>query len=253
MKSENADISMFFETIRSNSESNSKAETFTGYYLESVKAVSNMLKESIFVIDFQQQKFRFVSDKGIFLCGRTSDEVLTLGFKFYREIVHPEDFPLIAKIHQIIFRYFSCHDKTIRDLDCVVFNYRIRSDRKYLMVSHKMAPLFFDNCLGLAVSTVSDSMLETSGKLYAYFNNGKDRREYSFADRFWEKSPQLTLTQLEKDILLLAKQGKQEKEIANILCKQIQTIKNQKVELFDKLEVNNTQQAITFAANHFLI
>ena len=255
MKYENTDISMFFDTIRVNleSESESKAKTLMDNYLELWKASSKIIKESIYVIDFHKKCFRFVSDQGIFLCGHTSEEVLQLGYQFYRKVIHPEDLPLLAKIHQIIFHCFSRQDALIRDLDCVVFNFRMRCGKKYLMASHKAVPLIVNDSVRLAICTVSDSILQTSGNLYAYCNKGKIRYVYSFEGKRWKLDTQITLTLREKDILKWAKRGKTVNEIADILCLANQTLRNQKVELFDKLGTKNMIQSIIFAENHFLI
>ena len=50
-------------------------------YLKALKAVSNAFDETLFVVDFKRRCFRFVSDRGIFLCGYTPEEVLKMGIK----------------------------------------------------------------------------------------------------------------------------------------------------------------------------
>ena len=50
------------------------------HYLELLKSVSDAFDETVYVLDFKRRCFRFVSNKGIFLCGHTSDEVLQLGY-----------------------------------------------------------------------------------------------------------------------------------------------------------------------------
>jgi DNA-binding NarL/FixJ family response regulator len=57
----------------------------------------------------------------------------------------------------------------------------------------------------------------------------------------------------EKAILILAQQGKSSGEIANDLCKEENTKRNQIKPLFSKLNVHSMQEAIEFACHHRMI
>ena len=61
------------------------------------------------------------------------------------------------------------------------------------------------------------------------------------------------LTEREKAILMLARQGNNSKEIASNLCRGHYTIRNQIKALFEKLNVNSMQEAIDFSYYHCLI
>jgi len=222
------------------------------WFLASLKVASKLMKECKYVADFRQECFHFVSDRGLFLCGRTSDEVLQLGFKYYPEVVHKDDFVLLKTIHQVILHFESYPDMSYNDLHCFVYNFRLRYGRNWLMVCQKVAPLIVDDSSFVAVCIVSDAVIETT-KLYAYFDKGKVRREYSIDHNYWKKDSQFVLTPHENDILVFYKQGKTVKQIADSIGRSEQTIKNLKVELFEKLGVKNMQQAISFSENHFLI
>jgi DNA-binding CsgD family transcriptional regulator len=58
------------------------------------------------------------------------------------------------------------------------------------------------------------------------------------------------LTEPERAILMLARQGKNTKEIAGILCKSPETIHNQIKRIFFKLDVHSIQEAIEVATCH---
>jgi len=253
MNCEETAKSMFYETIRINTTNDSECDTLVDNYLMSLKILSEIIKESMYVIDFHQKCFRFVSDKGAFLCGYSSEEVLQWGYYFYIKVVHPKDLQLIVKIHQVIFDFFSHPDISIHDLACIVFNFRIRSGKGYLMVSHRVVPVVIKNNVRLAFCVVTDSVLKTSGNLYAYFKNEELRYKYSFESDRWSLDTPILLSEKEKDILKWGKQGKTVKEIADVFCLSDKTIRNQKVILFEKADVKNMLQAILFAENHFLI
>jgi DNA-binding CsgD family transcriptional regulator len=54
-------------------------------------------------------------------------------------------------------------------------------------------------------------------------------------------------------VLVLAKQGKSQKEMAEIMCVSIHTVESLRKSVFDRFEVNSMEQAVIFATNHRLI
>ncbi|MDR0573201.1 MAG: LuxR C-terminal-related transcriptional regulator [Tannerella sp.] len=86
-----------------------------------------------------------------------------------------------------------------------------------------------------------------------YNKDGLTYEEYSFTTGRWKLKTKEALTEREKAILMLAGQGKSSVEIADVLCKGQNTIRNQIKLLFAKLEVHSMQEAIECACNHRMI
>lgn len=61
------------------------------------------------------------------------------------------------------------------------------------------------------------------------------------------------LTERERAILMLAQQGKSSSEIADILCRGHNTIRNQIKYMFSKLKIHSMQGAIELARNSHMI
>ena len=57
--------------------------------------------------------------------------------------------------------------------------------------------------------------------------DGKSYDEYNFVTKRWMKKRKVRLTEREKNILMLAQRGLNAKEIANLLCKGYNTVRNQ--------------------------
>ena len=53
------------------------------HYLEAIKAFARLSYESIYVIDYKDMSFEYVSDNPLFLSGYSAAEVLQLGYEFY--------------------------------------------------------------------------------------------------------------------------------------------------------------------------
>jgi len=97
------------------------------------------------------------------LQGRSPDEILHLGYRFYPEVIHPTDYRTILKIHQAIVRYFLNSATRICDLAYVVFDFRLRGYQGKMMMSHKEAPLIVNQQVQMAVYSVASSEAKLRG------------------------------------------------------------------------------------------
>ena len=68
--------------------------------LEAVSAVSRLTYQSIYVMDYCKMNFLYVSDNPIFLCGRTREEVMAMGFDFLLEQCKPEEVHALIEINR---------------------------------------------------------------------------------------------------------------------------------------------------------
>lgn len=225
---------------------------FEEYCVKSLATAAEMMNESVYVIDPYEPCFRYVSSGGIFPCGRSSKEIMRLGYDYYSEAVHPDDLPLVMQaIKEVVSR--PCLPDTLPDdLAYMVFDFRIRYRKKYLPVCHKMIPVIIDNRVRFIYCTVSDSVNETAGNLIAYYHTGTDCLHYSFESNRWNRKPMTTITSQENEILTLSRFGYSEKKIAEILCLSPYTVRNHKKDIFRKFHVKTICQALIFARNNRL-
>ena len=69
----------------------------------------------------------------------------------------------------------------------------------------------------------------------------------------WEKKEGITLSETERDVLRLSAQGYTMNDIADRLCKSVDTIKACKRNLFAKIGVKNIAEALFHATNYQMI
>jgi len=227
------------------------SEVCIAHYLDLLRSLSDVFEDTVYVIDFQQRCFRYVSNKGPFLYSHRPDEVLQSGYHFYAEVIHPDDYRMLVEIHRAVVRYFSHPDTPIHDLSYVVFDIRLRGYTGKIMLSHKVFPLVVNGQANLAVCCVSSSTAGKPGNLFAYYRNQSGVRYcYSFENKLWEQAPVVQLRQLEWEILCLSKQGISDKELSDITGISYQTLRNTKNIIYKKLNVHSMIQAILFSSNH---
>jgi DNA-binding NarL/FixJ family response regulator len=237
---------------------------------EAFEALATMCRGSVYLIDFEEQCFRYVSNHDLFLCGHTRDEVLQLGYDFYPELIHPNDMFLLKRIYQEIVTTMQDVDKR-NTVNHFSFKIRIkaypqqRKHPRYLMGYHKLTPLYvngliFGICL-LSCSVVDKEMSsvidgesnEVSGELRLYYRDNMLFEEFSFKNNRWKTSEITHLNEREKVILRLAMCGMDYETIAQKLCLTRDCINKNVGRIFEKLNVCTKEQAIITAINQSLI
>jgi DNA-binding CsgD family transcriptional regulator len=221
---------------------------------------SEMMMEAVYIIDFQKQNFCHVADHGFFLCGHSREDAMNAGYDFFYRVIHPADRPLWVKMHNIIIKRLCCTDLQRNSLNYFSCTFRIKSSRQtgkrqdYLMAYQKLKPIWQNEQLRFGICLLSSSIIRQTGNLRICYKNSLDCEEYVFESRTWQRQKDIPkLTDREKDILKLSKQGKSSKEIAEILFISEKTTRNIETGLYQKLGVHSMIEAVIFATNHRII
>lgn len=123
------------------------------------------------------------------------------------------------------------------------------------MINHNLTPMTLtkDGRIWLALCTVAMSSRSTPGHIVMRKSDSETYYEYSLDKHKWIVKNNVTLSGIERDVLILSAQGYTMNEIADNLCKSIDTIKACKRTLFVKLGVRNIAEALSYATNYKLI
>jgi len=227
--------------------------------LELLKTTSELLNECVYVVDVRQRCFRFVSNHDLFLCGHTQEEVIKLGYNFYRKVVHPEDYHLVGKMQRATLKklaeigeswdevgYFSCSFRLLR-------KYSFLPRPLPQMVCHQAKPVWVEDELRYFVCSVENSCIKKRENLRMYHKNNPVYEEYNANTNRWKRMVIEPLTEREKAILMLSQQGKKIYEIANDLNIGYKTADNQISKIFEKLDTHSMKDSVIFAENHQMI
>lgn len=232
-------------------------QTFTiAQYLDLLRSTA---VDSLHVVDLQQNKFRYIKPDDSFLCGYSVEDALKEGFDFYPKIVHPEDLLLWTDICEAVMQYLNTFKDKRGEIDYFSCTFRLQHKYPFLshplpqMIHHKMIPIWDKNELRYLICSARISIAGKAGNLQVYNKDKSRYEEFDFVTKRWEQKKKRQLTDREKVILKLAKQGKNSVEIADILSKGKGTIRNQIKTLFSKLNVNSMQEALEFVHLHQMI
>lgn len=149
---------------------------------------------------------------------------MKLGYDFYSKVVYPEDLSLWTEIVMIIFQRMDELKEKREEIDYLSCSFRLVRRYSFLshpmpqMIYHRMVPIWVNDKLRYLVCSLDSSTVKKAGNLCMYNKNGLAYEEYNFTTKRWKRKKKGVFTEREMAILMLARQGKTTKEIAEVLC-----------------------------------
>jgi DNA-binding CsgD family transcriptional regulator len=145
------------------------------------------------------------------------------------------------------------------DIKYISFNFRIKYEPQigktpeYLMVYHKIKPIFVDGQIRFSICMLTSSVIKRSGNLRIYYKNCPDFDEYSDKTGEWERRHFKPLTEQEIRILRFSKQRLTNKQIAEKLGISYFTLRHANMRICKKFDVETMLQAVIYATDHLLL
>lgn len=110
-----------------------------------------------------------------------------------------------------------------------------------------------DGKLWLAMYVVSLSSHSEPGHIQLCKKGAPTYWEYSLEHHCWIVKESVKLRQQEKQVLILSAQGYTVAQIANKMCRSVDTIKTYKRHMFERLGTRSITEALTLVTNSGLI
>jgi DNA-binding CsgD family transcriptional regulator len=225
------------------------------WHLQAADAFARIIRQSVYIIDYYQKGFLYVSDNPLFLCGEKSKNVLKLGFEFYKKKVPASDLELMQQINEAGLNFYYKLPASDKLNYTVSFDYNLEQPTgQFVLVNQKVTPLVLDKYdnIWLALCLVTHSSNKKAGNVFITKKGSNKTFEYDPALKEWVARKRIKLTRQEICILTLAAQGFTIDQIAREIVISEATVKFHKRNIFKKLHVKNIAEAISFAINNNL-
>lgn len=223
--------------------------------IRAIDAMANATYQSIYVIDYFKQGFLHVASNPLFLCGHTAEEVREMGYRFYIDHVPADEQLMLTEVNEVGFKRFNETPLEVRDRCFMSYDFHIVNGSNRYLVNHKITPfaLADDGRAWLALCVVSLSAHNTPGQVEFRRKGERSYWEYDFNRHSWQERLIVTLRPQEKQVLILSAQGYTVPQIADKMCRALDTVKTYKRALFERLGVRSITEALTVATNQGLI
>ncbi|MBR1538206.1 MAG: helix-turn-helix transcriptional regulator [Bacteroidales bacterium] len=221
--------------------------------LSSIKAYAQICNSSCFVVDFIRHELVFRTDRLLYI-----DESSVLDVQHYCPVPY---WSLIPKkeLQRVIDAYdnYLKFASALPPAECrdhiYVLNFHIVLKNRKFMITQKFVPLLLDAQGGIwmGLFSVTPSSLIGSGHSAIFYGN--KRWDYDNDKQVFLMYEPLSLTFMEKAVLLRASKGMSNQQIADDLCRSVNTVKSHKQKIFSKLGVKSISEAIAYANNNHLM
>jgi len=225
-------------------------------YLEVVKAFARLTYESVYVIDYEKMAFEYVSENPLFLCGYPAEEVLKLGYGFYFKNVPEKDLVLLNLINEAGFDFFAKVPGEEKKQYSISYDFHLlNQEGKPMLINHKLTPLFLtsEGKMWKAICIVSISHHQQAGNISIYKQGTEDFWELDIQSKIWHRSEKPKLSKREIEVLRLHAQGLTINQIADRIFVAPDTVKYYRRRIFERLEVSNMVEALSYAVNSKMI
>jgi len=218
-------------------------------------AISRIIYQSLYIIDYNKQNFLHVSNNPLFLCGHTAQEVKEMGYMFYINHVSEQEQIMLTEINTAGFNFFEKIPVNEKIKTTISYDFHLENGRKKTLINHKLTPILLteEGKIWLAACVVSLSSHSSQGNVVLRIIDHPVFWEYSLVSHHWKENKGITLSEREKDTLLLSAQGYSMNEIADKLCIALDTVRFYKKNIFEKLQVKNIVEALSFATTYKLL
>ncbi|MDH6253115.1 DNA-binding CsgD family transcriptional regulator [Chryseobacterium sp. H1D6B] len=226
-------------------------------YLEVVKSFAKITYQSVYVIDYEEMKFEYVSDNPLFLCGYSSEDVLEMGYEFYFNNVPREDLELLALINNLGFDFYDKLPETDdRKLYSISYDFHLKGKYdKPVLINHKLTPLFLNEngAVWKSLCIVSISHNRNAGNVTINKHGSDILWRLDTTKKAWIEENKSKLKEKELEILRLYAQGLTINQIAERMFISPDTVKYYRRKIFEVFGVKNVTEALSFAVDNKII
>ena len=226
-------------------------------YIEFAEAVSRTTYKSIFIVDLIKRNFLYVSSNPLFLCGLPASEVLKKGYRHFFDQVDRKEVQMIRRATKTSLKFIQEMDISNRMKYKVSYDYKLRHiiSQEDVLVNQQVTPLKLtdDGDVWLALCSVALSPQQEVGNITITCQDSPPKWVLESGRNRWSEMHIAHLSQLEKQVVILANQGYSTKDIATKMCKSVDSIKWYRKTLFAKIGVETITEAIAYSTLHKLI
>lgn len=231
--------------------------------IELIKAVFPLFSElsymAAYLIDLHDRKILYAHADSDFLLGVTPSKMLEMNLdEYYQQYYSAKTLSFLKKVYQSSKKLFSTLSDECQDEFRVITNLMLlKPNNTAQFVQHRIIPIQmeppykFPRYLFVSVA-LSSNRIKRSAIAICGNMPSQSRYKYDKETSEWNLILPFKLKESEKVLLALLYEGHDYKTIANLMHKSQESIKTYKRNLLNKMGVNSTAEAISFAISYRL-
>lgn len=207
---------------------------------------SSVLSYPFYLLDWENKEILYATGNPYFIGKYTADEMMTKGEGCLFDMVRSDESDYLRNVSTEIYNFYSqleVEDKSeyVASYNCSV---RVTSDF-FIKVNCQVVLLNTDFRKNILLCVLLPGIRSHEGALVV--RNKKLNRIWVWKehDRVWKKYPGEILNDKEKLVMVYAIDGMDISETADAMNKSVETVKDYRTSIIDKLGVKNISEAIS--------
>lgn len=224
-------------------------------YIDMARTYARMDYQGVYIYDIHEGRFLYTSDNPLIFCGRTEEEVRQNGLSWLARFIPRQELPMMYRIDTVVSSLYRQIPADLHSKVITYINFHILYDDRKVLVTHKLSILKMNDDVQpwLVLGLVAPSVHDRSGIIRARIAGTDYFYMYSVEDKIWLAEETVYLSQDERTMLQLSSQGFTMEQIAGIMFKSVDTVKFYRRRIFEKLDVKNISEAISYAINYGML
>lgn len=220
--------------------------------VSAAKAFARSTYQGVYVVDLFKRNFLYVSDNLETWFGEPIEDIKKKGLEFFCDHVSPREQQLLREVNSRGLAMFNSMPLRERSDYTLSYNFHILCGKKKKLIHHLITPLQVseDGQIRFVLCSISLSHRNTTGHFVLHSMGAKSYYEYLSNEHRWKKKNIPKLSEVEREVLALSAQGYTMTDMADVLCRSVDTVKACKKKLFSKLGVRNIAGALSFVTNY---
>lgn len=217
------------------------------HYINTLEAIARLIDLSYYIIDYKKREFIYVSGHPLFLAGYETAEVKKLGYDFFGLAVPPEDLNMLLEINEKGFEFYYHLPAGRRPKGYISYDFRLKhKNGSTILINHKLTPVILneEGDLWISLCLVTLSTARKPGNMNIFMQDEGVKYHYSFRTKKFQAIKNQSLTATEKQVIQLLSMGNSSRQIAEQLSVSENTVKFHKKNVFRKLGVKNSNEAV---------
>ncbi len=250
-----ADINDFFIAANRIESISEEAYNRVELLVKGTEAFSRSTYKCVYIIDYYKKNFLYMADNILYWCGMTAEKVKEMGYGLYTTCVPEKEQQMLLEINKAGFNFYNTVPVNERSDYTITYDFHLVNGKRHSLVHHSLTPMVStgEGRIWLALCTISMSAGNTPGHVILKQSGSRFYNEYSLQEHKWIVKEAVTLSDMEHGILDLSARGYTVSDIADRLCRSVDTIKARKRAMFARLGVRNTAEALSHASNYRLL
>lgn len=219
------------------------------YHLKLLEHIALVENSSLTIYDIFQKRYVFVRNRFKELIDYDEKVATEEGYPFFFRLMHSDDIPFVLDTCIRAIEFMQKIPNEQRKDFKTIFEFRLSNKQgKHIRFIQQMVNLELDlkgNMWLILILMDVNPNQQDSKSLLSSTMNMKTGKVYQFTEDKDDKKSQLSKREIE--ILGLISKGMASKEIAEQLFISVNTVNNHRQRIIEKMDVNTTSEALTYA------